>query len=141
MTIKPRWAQKLPGLLCHGAPVQKGTAHALTAQKNVLHAVFKIIQCQVLIHGADSKVHGLGDGETAIAASTDPDLPPVGPEVAGEDFDQGGLTGAVIPHDSGDSPLLYLQGDAVKNLDLPKRLKNLVNGKDTLFHIHIRYTD
>ena len=120
---------------------RKGPRIRSLPRKDVLHAVFKIVQRQILVYGADPQVHGLGDGEAAIAASANPDLPLVGPEVAGEDFDQSGLAGAVIPHNSGDRALPHMERDAVEDLDLSKGFENLVDGKDILFHIHIHYSD
>ena len=56
-------------------------------------------------------------------------------------FDQSGLAGAVIPHNSGDRALPHMERDAVEDLDLSKGFENLVDGKDILFHIHIHYSD
>ena len=129
--------EKPPGFRHHGFFVQKRSPHQLTAQEDVLHTVFEVVQSQILVHGADAQIHGLADGKAAVVCAADADAAAVRPDIAGQYFDEGGFAGTVVAYDGGDSAGLDFQRDPPQSLDVSETFCDPRNGENIRLMYHI----
>ena len=68
-------------------------------EKNILITVFTVIKGKLLVNGADTHLKCLRNGKAGIFPSLHRDGAAIRRKITGEQLDEGGLSGAVIPYD------------------------------------------
>ena len=124
--------QQLLGPTAHGAAVgEDGAGAQLAAQEDVLVDGGVQDGVELLVDHGDSVVDrlaGRGDGDRL---AVDPDGAGVGGVDAHEDLHEGGLAGAILPHEGVDLAGAQVEGDGAQDADAGERLvdvEHLENG-------------